>query len=188
MSTIILDVNTTALDYSAASYKFVQLFQAQKSFKRWITLMQEIPMVEGHTFESKAMIAMGELEKEEQVYVVEEEKQQLLDLLLQSPAYENTKQILTMLRNTGREVVGMLNTENKHAIKQLLFSGLDDAFDSIVCAADDEMASVIKDYSAKKGKTILVTGNVNRNPLPAGSPVQVMDIAEVFTLLTEKVA
>lgn len=115
MKSLLVDRNDTIVDFSLASYKFVQYFGSRESLTRCFDKIEGFYKEDpSQKFEELAIKAIDSLAKDEQKYLVREEKEALLNLFFQLPEHDNIDRKLDYLKKKGAKLLLVLDKSNNN--------------------------------------------------------------------------
>lgn len=114
MGNIRMDLNETIVDFSAASYKFEQHFGDKKALSKWFDKVEKTYKEDpSQVFETVAVEAIEKLAKEEQKFIINDEKEAMVNLIFQLPDHKNACEKIKNLKNKGVDLVFVLDKAEK---------------------------------------------------------------------------
>lgn len=114
MDSVNIEINESILDFSAASYKFDQHFGAVNALSKWFEKVESAYMEEPmENFENIAVKAIDKLAKQEQKYLIKDEKEAMVKLLMQLPDHRSACEKIMHLKENGASVVAVLDKSEK---------------------------------------------------------------------------
>ncbi len=126
---IVFDVNETLLDMSPLRQKVNALLQNEQGFKIWFGMMLQYSLVENatgsyHAFPEIAEATLGMAAAAFDKTVSDDQKKEVLGLIMQLPAYPDVKVGLTQLQEAGFRLITLTNSPDDTLKKQLAFAGI----------------------------------------------------------------